>query len=351
MATTRASYDMLPRMTRTLAALACLVCTVHMASQTQHPEARLSNGQITARVYLPDTQNGFYRSTRFDWSGAIGSLQFQGHDFYGAWFTANDPAVRDFIYRGNDIVVSPQSGMVGPVEEFRTALGYTTAKAGETFVKIGVGVLRKPDDARYSGYANYAIVDSGKWTSTTTAESAESTQDVNDPTSGYGYSYRKVIRLTPGKAEMTIEHSLKNTGRLPIATRQYNHNFLVLDKAPTSGDFVITLPFDLKISSDLSSQPTAVKGGQITYTRPLTGEDRVTFGMQGFGPTANDYDVRIENKALGVGMRVTSDRPLANLSLWSIRSVIAMEPDVDVNVAPGTSMDWKYIYNYYTVSK
>src|SRR5437879_10820435 len=113
-------------------ALAVLM-TMPSKAQMQHPEATISNGDIRARVYLPDAQKGFYRSTRFDWSGAIASLQFQGHDYYGPWFTESDPPVRDFIYKGNDIVVGAQSAMTGPVEEFRTPLGYTTAKPGGTF--------------------------------------------------------------------------------------------------------------------------------------------------------------------------------------------------------------------------
>jgi hypothetical protein len=50
------------------------------------PEAELSNGQIRLRVYLPDAKAGFYRATRFDWSGMIGSLLYKGHEFYGPWF-------------------------------------------------------------------------------------------------------------------------------------------------------------------------------------------------------------------------------------------------------------------------
>ena len=64
------------------------------------PEATISNGQITARIYLPDPQRGFYRSTRFDWSGMIASLEHNGHQYYGPWFTGSDPSVRDFVYRG-----------------------------------------------------------------------------------------------------------------------------------------------------------------------------------------------------------------------------------------------------------
>src|ERR1700730_17859808 len=138
-------------------ALALSSPKAQMSSQTPPLEALITNGQIRAKIYPPDATRGFYRSTRFDWSAAIPSLEYQGHQYYGPWFTKSDKEVRDFIYQDNDIVVSAQSGMVGPVEEFQTPQGYATAKPGGTFVKIGVGVLRKPDDARYSGYANYDI--------------------------------------------------------------------------------------------------------------------------------------------------------------------------------------------------
>ena len=48
---------------------------------TSFPEARISNGAIAAKLYLPDAQRGFYRSTRFDWSGMISSLEFNGHQY------------------------------------------------------------------------------------------------------------------------------------------------------------------------------------------------------------------------------------------------------------------------------
>jgi hypothetical protein len=240
--------------------------------------------------------------------------------------------------------------MVGPVEEFRTALGYAEAKAGQTFVKIGVGALRRPDDKPYSGYANYEIADSGKWTVAHDATSVTTTQELNDAGSGYGYIYKKVMRLTSGKPELVIEHSLKNIGRLPIQTRQYNHNFLVLDGGATGPDFVITVPFQI-IAGGRGGGPdpqlAAVEGNRIVYRKKLEGEDRVTVNVQGYSADPKDYDIRIENKASGAGVRVTSDRPVAAESLWSIRSVIAMEPDVNVNAAPGETATWTYTYTYY----
>ena len=127
----------------------------------------MDNGVLKVRFYLPDARKGFYRGTRFDWSGVIGSLEHKGHKYYGPWFTKTDPAVTDFIYRGDDIVAGPCSAITGPVDEFSTddaALGYDEAKPGGTFIKIGVGVLRKPrDGSAYNRFRLYEIVDPGKW--------------------------------------------------------------------------------------------------------------------------------------------------------------------------------------------
>src|SRR5271165_665847 len=81
------------------------------------PQAKIANGQITAKIYLPDAKNGYYRSTRFDWSGVIGSLEYKGHDFYGPWFYRIDPTVYDLDYDDKGVVSAPFTAMVGPGEE------------------------------------------------------------------------------------------------------------------------------------------------------------------------------------------------------------------------------------------
>jgi hypothetical protein len=210
------------------------------------PSAEISNGQLRARLYLPDAQRVFYRSTRFDWSGVIAGLKYKEHEFYAPWFTKTDPAVHDFVYKDADIVASAQSAMVGPAEEFSRPQGYSTAKPGGTFIKIGVGVLRKSDDSNYSAYNNYELLDAGTWTVNRKPDSLEFTQDLTDSSSGYGYVYRKTVRLTKGKPELVLQHSLKNTGKKIIESSVYEHNFWVIDKQPTGPDFTVTFPFDAK---------------------------------------------------------------------------------------------------------
>lgn len=314
------------------------------------PQVEISNQHIRARLYLPDAAEGFYRSTRFDWSGVIYSLVYQGHDYYGPWFSQLDPSVRDFTHRDGNIVVGAVSAMTGPVEEFQKPVGYDAAAAGGTFIKVGVGVLRKPDDASYVAFKPYEIVDSGKWKVDKRADSVEFVQELKDA-SGYGYVYSKTIRLTPGKPELVMSHRLTNTGRLRIQTNVYNHNFLVLDRLPPGPGYTIMVPFEIKTSRPPSPDFAEIRGNRIAYAKVLEDQERLAFPIQGFGGDAKDYDFRIEHAKAGAGMRITGDRPLSSVALWSIRSVLAVEPFLDVVVEPGKEFTWTYTYTYYTLPK
>ncbi len=155
-----------------------------MCAAADYPEAAISNGQIRARLYLPDAHAGYYQATRFDWSGQMPSLEYKGHTYFGNWNPAPySPKLHDAI--------------MGPVEEFLTngaGLGYVDARPGGTFVKIGVGVIKKPEERAFQQFKTYEIADPGKWTVKKKSDSVEFTQIVGDPSSGYAYRYTKVDR-------------------------------------------------------------------------------------------------------------------------------------------------------------
>lgn len=318
------------------------------------PETTISNGQIRMKVYLPDAKNGFYRGTRFDWSGVISDLQYAGHNYYPPWFERMDAKVRDFIYDGPNIVAGPCSAITGVPEEFSTdrkGLGYDEAKAGGTFIKIGVGVLRKPDDSPYSPYRLYEIVDGGKWTVKKSGDSVEFTQQISDPATGFAYIYRKTVALAKDKPQMVLGHSLKNTGKKAIQSTVYNHNFLYLDRQPPGPDFEITFPFQIQATPPPDRALAEIRGNRFLFTKTLAGEDRVATAIGGHSSRAKDYDIRVENRKLGAGVRITGDRPLLRTFLWTIRAPLSIEPYLEMNIAPGEEFTWNLTYDYYTTAK
>jgi hypothetical protein len=296
------------------------------------PQAELSNASVRATLYLPDAQQGYYRGTRFDWSGAIASLKWNGHEYFGPWFERHDPKIHDAI--------------TGPVEEFLTGdagLGYAEARPGESFVRIGVGAVRKPDEPAYRRFETYEIVDPGKWTIKKSTSSIEFVHELGD-TAGYAYVYRKTLRLI--KDSLVLEHRLKNTGRKPIATSVYNHNFFTLDRQPTGPDIVVRFPFDPRAARALNGL-AVIRGRELAFLKEFVKGQTVFTELEGFGATARDYDFRIEHRQTGAGVRITSDRPLSKLLFWSAALTVCPEPYIDASVAPGKESSWRITYQFY----
>lgn len=313
---------------------ACVVLLLALPNlaAADFPQAEISNSRVRAKLYLPDAKTGYYRGTRFDWSGVIASLECDGHSYFGKWFERYDPKV----------------AITGPVEEFLTnggGLGYDEAKPGETFVKIGVGTLRKPNEPRNRSF--YEIVDSGKWKVKRGTDWIEFTHQLAD-TAGYAYAYRKKLRLPKGKAELVLEHSLKNTGRKPIPTHVYNHNFFMLDDQPSGPDFAVKFPFALRATADLKGL-AEIRGKQLVYLQELQKGQAVLTNLEGHGNSAQDYDIRVENRKTGAGVRQTGDRPLSKVLFWSIRSNISPEPYIEMKIEPGKEEKWRIQYEFYNV--
>jgi len=322
---------------------------IEIGTLSQAPAVSITNGEITVRVYLPDAQKGFYRGTRFDWAGVIGSLTYRGHDFYKPWFHAQLSGVNDFIFQGDTIVASPNTAATGPVEEFNGeggALGYADAAAGGAFLKIGVGVLRRPDTSVYSPFRQYPIIDLGKRTTSVQPDRVVFTHELTDAGSGYAYRYIKTIRLVRGTGAMMIEHELHNVGTRAIATSVYDHNFLNIDGAGTSPGLEFTTPFALVADRPPSPDLVEISEHRLVYRAAPTGEQRISTGLKGFGPTAGDYNIHIVDPSHGAGLRITADQPLQRLALWSIRPVMAIEPFINMTVEPGQSFRWSYRYDY-----
>jgi hypothetical protein len=261
--------------------------------------------------------------------------------------------VRDFSYDGSDIVASPATAAVGPAEEFVVEagqpLGYQDAKVGGTFVKIGVRVLRKPDDSAYNAFRQYEVVNPGKWSVKTGTGSISFSQDLRDPASEWAYLYRKTVRVVPGKPEMVIEHSLRNLAAKRIVTNVYDHNFVRIGGEPTGPGYTIVMPFQVRTDRPPDKELAEIRGDRIVYVKQLKNGERVFFPIQGFGNTPADYDVRIENSKVGAGLRITGDRPMLRQVLWSIRAVLAVEPFIRVVAQPGQEFTWRMNYTYYLV--
>lgn len=302
----------------------------------EFPEAKITNGIIKAKLYLPDVTNGYYHGTRFDWGGVIPSLEYKGHTYFGKWFDNYDPKLHDAIS--------------GPVEEF-TPLDYKEVQPGSEFVKIGVGILKKADEEPYSFARNYEIVDNGRWTVKRKNDVVEFKQELADK-AGYAYIYLKTVRLTKGKPELVLEHILKNVGKKAISTSVYNHNFFMIDNEPTGPGIKTTFSFDAAAEGKGFGTIVNVHNKSLLYTRPLEKKENVfSAGIQGLTQSPRDYDIKIENIKTGAGVRITSDQPIEKLVYWACSTTACPEPYIKLNVEPGKEIRWRINYEFFEKKK
>jgi hypothetical protein len=234
------------------------------------------------------------------------------------------------------------------VEDFRSAdgsTGYSEAGPVGQFVRIGVGVLRRDGPAEFQPFKTYEIVDHGKWKVARRKESIAFTHTLKGP-NGYAYVYTKTLRLEPGKPVMTIHHALRNTGRKTIDTLQYNHNFFVMDGQPTGPDASVQFAFTPRATLDLKGL-AEIRGNRLAYLKELRTGETVFTQIEGFGAAAADYDLRMEHRKAGIGVRIVGDRPIERFVYWSPRATFCPEPYVRLKAEPGQSVAWTYTYEFY----
>ncbi len=320
-------------MNRILFLFLCICLSGCKAATTDISAVEISNRLIRAKLYLPDAERGYYQGTRFDWSGNMPSLEYKGHQYFGQWFPEYDPKLHDAI--------------CGPVENF-TEIGYQQAEVGGEFLRIGVGGLKK-DDTRFNNFKLYPISNPGKWTIKKSANQVIFIHEVKD-VAGYSYHYTKTVRLTEGKPELVLEHTLKNTGKKAIKTDVYNHNFFTIDNEPTGPNVVIRFPFEVSGRWNRADSPVIIEGNTIRYPRLFERNETVFMGdMLGHSQSVKDYDFRIENIRTGAGVRIIGDRPIAKINYWASSTTSCPEPFIDIDVQPGEQFTWKTTYEFYTL--
>ena len=298
------------------------------------PQTDISNGIVRARIYLPDTANGYYRSTRFDWSAVMPVLEYGGHSYFGQWFSRYSPTINDAI--------------MGPVESFGP-LGYEQAGAGGSFVVIGVGVLTRPDGSAYTPFKYYSIRNPGSWRIKSWRTGVRFRHILKGES--VSYRYTKTVMLTKGKPELVIVHTLHNTGRLPIESDVFDHNFFVTDSQSIAPGFVLKFPFVLVAEQARGlDNLAAIRGDSITILRPFGTGESVYAVLHGYGDTPADYDIRLENHLTGAAVRIRADRPFSRLVYWGSVKTLCPEPYIHISVAPGETFSWTIRYEFYTLN-
>ena len=238
---------------------------------SEAPALRIANRHVSAVVCLPDAECGYYRGTRFDWSGVVRDLRSRGHRYVSEWQPRHDSLRHD--------------GLTGPADEF-TQIGYEQARPGQEFLKIGVGTLRRFSDQPYDRFRLYEIAEPGIREVTAERDRVEFRHRLLSDE--YGYDYRKTLRLTDAPG-LRIEYTLKNLGPAPLTGHVYNHNFFTPDRMATGPDTSIHFPFRPEGTWREAYDSVALTPDGIAFSRPLNPGESVFMGdLHGQDPEARE---------------------------------------------------------------
>ncbi|MCR9062673.1 MAG: hypothetical protein NXI00_01840 [Cytophagales bacterium] len=312
------------------ATLFVLAISMSCFSQT-YPEDSISNGLIKATIYSPEPQSGYYQGTRFDWAGVINSLEFNDHEYFGVWNPRSEYGLHDAI--------------TGPVDEYMV-IGYDEVPVGENFIRVGVGALRKQEEESFSRFKTYEIADYGKRKSKVKKNKAVYSQKLSTE-SGYAYLYKKELVLEEGTSVLTLKYSLKNTGKKPIATSAYNHNFFMFDSEPTNQNIKTSFSFIPKADGHGFGSIAEIKGQSIIYNREVQNKETVfSADLMAEEKSATKYDLNIENTKTGAGVHISSAMPVEKMVYWACATTSCPEPYINISVAPGQTLQWSINYEF-----
>ena len=296
------------------------------------PQVELSNENIHATFYLPDKQKGYYRATRFDWSGFIKELTYKRHTYFSEWN-------KDYA------VYSPFSHIIGsgPVNEY-SPIGYEKANVGQGFLKLGVGILEKPEERAHERFEQYKILDHGEWDIQTTPNSITYTQKIDN----YGFTCTYVKQFTLGENGLNIHYSITNEGAESLDTDVYNHHFLTLDKRPVRPSWRLSFPFTPKGEINVGKDIAELSGHEVKFIRGMQPKESVWMSsMQGFDPTEEGFGFTMEERTSKIGVKMTGDHALSNMVFWAAPYTVCPETYIDIHVMPGETFTWENNYEFY----
>ncbi len=310
--------------------------TVSVSDTALAPSIVLRNDSLKVVIYLPQAKNGFYRGSRFDWSGMIGRVTYKNHTFYRHW---------DFWPHNAE---NPEHA-IGPAEEFDigNAQEFDKTPVDSAFTKIGVGkLIKKSEHKNYFFNTPYTFALQPPWAILACSTAIVFKQSIPVCKGHVSYNYSKKITLINNS--ITIHHELKNTSTDTLKSEQFSHNITIIDDDSIGPIYRVLLGFTPTITEELKKacgDLNALSGDTVLFLRKFGGN---ASGLPFGSPVVKDpknYATVINSRTKGA-VTIGASGTLAKFDLWS-RTAICPEPFVPLVVPPGKTVQWDYYIKYH----
>jgi hypothetical protein len=290
----------------------------------------MQNASIKLTLADPTAPEPVYRGQRFTLPGMVTIASWNGIPFLVPFAMPDDRF--------------PDNHVGGTAEEFDLPgpADYDTAPVGGTFMKVGVGILRRDDAEPYNFSLPREVVVAPKNTiAFSDDKTATFLQTLDDPAGGRGY--RLEVSVTLEENGFTVRRELTNSGNHPIRTEHYTHNFCNIANQPIGPGCEVawTTPLepDKMVTGGEAMLPTP-RG--LTFAKTPEGNLHYN-SAKGSGLPANEPILLTQNNA-GIQLSITTSHPLHRIAVWGTAEVISPEPFVLLEIPPGESVAWSTTY-------
>lgn len=288
----------------------------------------LKNEGIEIHVDLPQEH---YQGSRFDWTGKIKQVYFQGIPL--CITEKNNPNADEHLFGK------------GFYNEFGidTALGFEEADIGEWFHKIGIGLLRK-NESDYFFFKEFEIKPAEFSVSHSSDRIEIST--VSEFLNGYAYELNKKIELK--NSGFLISYQLKNTGEKEIVTDEYIHNFLALHKPMNNANYSLKFPFpiSIKLQSGNLNPENVELGKDFLHLKKSPEKEFFYDNLSDSKRVTGTWTLTDHNQKIGISE--SADFEVSKINLWGTSHVISPELFHQISLSPGSSTDWARTYDIFS---
>ncbi|KAL7529716.1 hypothetical protein ACHAXR_003115 [Thalassiosira sp. AJA248-18] len=217
---------------------------------------------MSVKIFMPMLPKGraedsadddkYYVGSRFEHGSMIGDVVFGGdRGVYGRglWRTPHDSG-----WPESGVGLASEFGCgdngascVGKGDITNGVLGYDTAKAGEPFLKIGVGALVKgscpecvgDENGQYKFNSPYKFHRPPSWKVLPSPDPNEITFVSEEKLGDFGYRIQKTARVDG--SVLTVRSLLTNLGKKQFTTPWYSHHFFTGDHEPVGPGYKLDL--------------------------------------------------------------------------------------------------------------
>lgn len=279
-----------------------------------------------------DSPKENYQGSRFDWTSKIDQVKFKNIEVTGIERTDTKNA---------------ENYGKGFYNEFGidSPLGFETAKIGDWFHKIGVGLLKKEAET-YDFQKNYEVQPATF--NTNTLKNKICITCTSQVHNGFGYVLKKEIVLLENG--FCLHYQLRNTGIEPIVTAEYNHNFLALDKNFIGADYHLKFPFPFQPSlfGETVNPEKKVDLGERDFSFLGTPQEQFFFSNLSGGKTVSAQWELMHLKSK-IGIRETGSFPTNSINLWGWTHVVSPELFHHISLQPGSATEWTRTYEIFSI--